>query len=127
MSEPTAAYIPGVCNINREEIARRRTWRDIGATITVVLTAGLFIISSDRWLRLLVFLPAYVGAIGYLQTKNKFCVSYAASGLQNATEGNKKAQAVDKSARALDQAKARNMNIQAAIIALLITAVAVAI
>lgn len=119
------AYVPGVCNINREEIAYRRKWRNIGVIATVILAVLLVVISNNRWLRLVVFLPAFIGAIGYLQTKNKFCVSYAASGLQNATDGSTHADKVAVAAHKLDQAKARTMNIQATITALLVTAVIV--
>lgn len=128
MTDSTAqAYVPGVCNINREEIAYRRKYRNIGLIVTVLLAVGLFFISSNRWLRLLVFLPAFVGFINYLQTKNHFCVSYAASGLQNATEGSKEAAKVADEAHKLDQAKARKMNMQATVASLLVTALAVAI
>ncbi|HWT55908.1 MAG TPA: hypothetical protein VN031_02655 [Candidatus Microsaccharimonas sp.] len=120
------AYVPGVCNINRDEIAYRRKWRNIGAVSTIVLTVTLFIVSSNRWIRLSIFLPAFIAAIGYLQAKNKFCVSYAASGLQNAAEDSTKADKVSKEAHKLDQAKARKMNIQAALVALAITVLAVA-
>ena len=121
------AYVPGVCNINREEIAFRSKWRNIGLITALALAVILLIISDNRWLRLVVFLPAMIGTINYLQTKNRFCVSYAAAGLQNATEGSKEAAKVADDARALDKAKARKMNIQAAVAALFITATAVAI
>jgi uncharacterized membrane protein len=121
------AYVPGICNINREEVAYRRKWRNIGAATTIILAVLLFVLTSNRWIRLVVFLPAFIGAIGYLQTKNKFCVSYAASGLQNAAEGSPKADKVAEAAHKLDQAKARKMNSQAAIAALLITVIIVAI
>lgn len=121
------AYVPGVCNINREEIAFRRKWRNIGAVVTVVLAVGLYLLSDNRWLRVLTFLPAFIAAIGYLQTKNKFCVSYAASGLQNATDGNKQADKVAADAHAMDQRKARKMNLQAALVAVLVTALVVAV
>lgn len=123
----TDAYVPGVCNINREEVAFRRKWRNIGVITTAVLIIALFVISENRWLRLIVFLPAFIAAVGYLQTKNKFCVSYAASGMQNASEGSKQADKVAADAHKLDQAKARKMNIQAAAAALLVAAIAVAI
>lgn len=122
-----SAYIPGVCNINREEIAYRRKWRNIGAISTVVLAIILFVVSDNRWLRLAVFLPAFIAAIGHLQAQNKFCVSYAASGLQNAAEGSTQANRVTKAAHQLDRAKARKMNVQAALMALAITVLAVAV
>ena len=128
MTEQTAqAYIPGVCNINRQEIAYRRKWRNIGVIVTVLLAVALVLVSDNRWLRVVVFLPSLVAAINYLQTKNHFCVSYAAAGLQNATEGSKEAVKVADESRKLDQAKARKMNTQAAVAALLVTALTVAV
>ena len=105
MAEQSQAYVPGVCNINREEIAYRRKWGDIAAIVTVVLTVLLFVLSDNRWLRLIVFLPASLGAVNYLQAKNKFCVSYAAAGFQNAAEGSKKAEKVSAEAHELDREK----------------------
>ena len=125
--QSTQTYIPGVCNINREEIAFRRKWRNIGVIVTVLLAAILFVLSANRWLRILIFLPAFVAAINYLQTKNRFCVSYAASGLQNASEGSTKADKVAADAHQLDQAKARKMNMQAGVAALIVTAAALAV
>ena len=124
----TTAYIPGVCNINRAEIAYRRKWAFIGLGLTVVIAAMLFALHVNRWVRVVLFLPAFIAAIGYLQTKNKFCVTYGAAGQQNAAEGSAKAQAVtDAVAAAKDKAKARTMNAQAAIAAVIVAAVAIAV
>ena len=121
------SYVPGVCNINREEIDYRRKWRNIGAITTVVLAVALIVLSDNRWVRLAVYLPALIAAANYLQVKNKFCVSYAASGMENATEGSKSAKKVAEDAHKLDKAKARKMNVQANLAAVLVTALAVAV
>ncbi len=123
----TSAYVPGVCNINYAEIKRRRNAGYFGLILFVVVAAILFVVDANRWFKLILFLPAFIAAIGFLQAKNKFCVGYAASGLQNATEGNTEAQAVEAAARAIDKARARRINLQAAAIALVVTAVSVVI
>jgi len=52
----------------------------------------------------------FVSAIGFLQAKNKFCVGYAAAGLQNADEGSNDATKVlDTSAHTKDKQRTRKM------------------
>jgi hypothetical protein len=122
------AYVPGICNINHAEIAYRRKAGYAGLVAFVVIAAVLFGLSANRYTRLVLFLPAFIAAIGFLQAKNKFCVAYGAAGQQNATDGVAKAIAVaDKAARAKDKQRARHMNLQAAGISVLITALFVLI
>lgn len=116
MSEATP-YIPGVCNINTKEVAYRRKWRNIGFVSAVVLFAILLIIGANRYVRLVEFLPLFIGMVGYYQTKHRFCVSYAASGLQNAAEDSEKARGVSDKDALVDKAFARHINIKSAAIA----------
>ena len=126
MATNTSTYVPGVCNINREEIAYRRKAGHLGLTIAVVLLVGLIIIHGNRWFRIIEFFPVFLAAIGYLQAKYKFCVGYGAAGQQNAAEGSTKASIItDTVAVAKDKARAHRMNLQAAAIAVLITAIIV--
>lgn len=120
-----SAYIPGVCNINREEIAARRKAGYIGLSASVVVLALSFMLTDIRWWRVLVALPAFIAAIGFLQAKNKFCVGYGASGRQNAEPGSTQAHTVT-SADALlkDKRRVQIMNMQAVVLALIITAMA---
>jgi uncharacterized membrane protein (UPF0136 family) len=122
------AYIPGVCNINRAEIASRRKAGYFGLSLLIVVAAVLFAVSANRWIRIVLFVPAFIAAIGYLQSKNHFCVSFAASGLQNATEGSDTATKIaGTAAHTKDKAKARRMNLQAAAFGLVIAALFVAV
>ena len=115
------AYVPGVCNINYEEIAYRRKWRNIGFIAAFFLFGFLIVLGTNRYARLGVFLPLFIGFVGYYQVKNRFCVSYAASGMQNATDGSKTASKVSKENAAKDKAKARKMNLQALGASIIIT------
>jgi hypothetical protein len=122
----TPIYVPGVCNINTEEIARRRKIGHVGAAALMILFIVLFATSLSRYVRIILLIPAFLSATGYLQARNKFCVGYASAGQQNATEGSKAASSIkDKSAIATDKKKARVMNIQALLIAVVIVIVAV--
>lgn len=114
-------YIPGVCNINMVEVAYRRKWRNIGLISALVLLAILLVMGANRFARLGVFLPLFIGMVGYYQTKHRFCVSYGASGLQNAKAGSTTASKVTPEQAALDKSFARKINTKAALISVGLT------
>ena len=78
-----SAYRAGACNIGPAEIRRRRDAGILGVAATVVLAAALVAMAAPAWARLLVFFPAAGAAIGFLQARMRFCVSFAVSGLRN--------------------------------------------
>jgi hypothetical protein len=109
----TDAYIPGVCNINRKEIANRRMIGFISLAVLIVLLAILVFSGVTRWLRLIIALPAIIMISGFLQARNHFCVGYAGAGQQNATEGSDKAvEVIEDAARKADKKRASTMNRQ---------------
>lgn len=111
-------YIPGVCNINHAEIAYRRKAGYYGLVATLIVFGVLYTFDVNSWFRLVIFASAFVATIGFLQSKNKFCVAYGAAGTQNATDGSEVATSVtDKKAVLRDKIKARSMNLQAVVIA----------
>jgi hypothetical protein len=127
MSDSTA-YVPGVCNINNEEISKRRKVGHIGLAVFLVVLIALLLISVTRYSRIILFFPAYLSATGYLQAKNKFCVGYGRAGLQNADPGSVKASQVTESdAIAADKRRTQQMNLEAALIAIVATALTLAI
>ena len=115
------AYIPGICNINHQEIKRRRNAGYFGLVLFVAVALPLVLVEINHWARLIVFVPAFIAAIGLMQAQQKFCVSYAASGLQNANEDSTEARAVQDSQKIIDKARARRMNFQAAALAVFAT------
>ncbi len=122
-----STYIPGVCNINKEEIAYRKKAGYFGLGASVVVITILLVLDANQYLRLIAFFPVFVTAIGFLQAKNKFCVAYGAAGKQNATDGGKVSQIKDRLAISGDKVKARRMNLQALAISLVATIVLVLI
>jgi hypothetical protein len=76
-------YIPGVCNIGRSEIRMRRIFGWIGFGVALILWAGFIICEIRAPWRLLLFFPAFVAAIGYLQAKWHFCAHFGLGGVFN--------------------------------------------
>jgi len=123
--ENNSSYVPGVCNINPKEVAYRKKAAIAGFAIAAVVLIGLLFTNVNPIIRgVIVFLPLFVGVIGYFQVKNSFCVSYGAKGQQNATAGSEKASEVTEvDAKQADKRKARSMNLQAFVISLIMSIV----
>ncbi len=121
-------YVPGVCNINIAEIKSRRTAGHIGLALTLVIGVVLIALDANRYARFILFIPIFIAAIGYLQARNKFCVGYGSAGMQRTDEQSHEATTVtDASAVTADKARARNLNLQAFTIAIVVTALALAL
>jgi hypothetical protein len=73
-------YIPGVCNIGVGEIKKRRALGWIGLAATIVLWTTFIVLTSPAPWRLLLFVPALLAALGFLQSKQGFCVKYGFDG-----------------------------------------------
>lgn len=109
-------YTPGVCNINPEEVRNRKQAFYIGSAAAVSLLGILLILDVSAVVGLLIFLPAWVAAIGYVQSKYKFCVGFAGAGKYSS--GSKLGQIanVDKKRNYLaDKFRAKQLNRQAQI------------
>lgn len=103
-----------MCNINQAEIAYRKKAMWFGIELTTGLFLVAIILPISVWARLILIVPIYIASIGYLQVVYKFCVAYGASGKQNAREGSDVASnVVDSKARAIDKTKARDLNLRA--------------
>ncbi|GAA2000793.1 hypothetical protein [Microbacterium ulmi] len=110
------AYQPGVCNIGPAEIRRRRASGYVGLAVSVLFLALAFALAWPAPWRLLVALPAFLSAQGFLQAAFHFCVGFASRGLFNFGELGQEETVHEAEFRRKDQRKA-----------LLITALAFAI
>ena len=100
-------YVPGVCNIGPAEIRLRRWTGHIGLGATVFLIGSYIGMATDPTSRLLIFFPAAVSALGYLQAQMHFCAQFGLAGLFNVSETFGKRESVDQRAfRRKDQQKA---------------------
>lgn len=115
-------YIPGICNIGYEEIARRKQigWMWVGVTVVMWLLSILLNV-PPLW-RLILFIPATISAIGFLQAYMKFCANFGLRGVFNfgTTEG-KKDTILQSEFRAKDRRKAWQIIIYSVIIGIVVT------
>jgi hypothetical protein len=123
----TDVYVPGVCNIGPAEIRRRRAsgWLGTGLAVAFIAVA-LARDWSPEW-RLLVFLPVFLAAQGFLQAAFHFCVGFASRGLFNFGELGGEESVVDAQFRRADQRKAVKITTYAFLIASAVTVVVVLI
>jgi hypothetical protein len=120
-----ADYQPGVCNIGPAEIARRRRAGHVGVIATVVAFAILVAIGAPPLARLILILPAAVGASGYLQASLKFCAGFGSRGIFNFGDVGTTEKVGDDAARALDRAKANRIMLASFVIGIGVAVVAV--
>lgn len=111
-----------MCNINTAEVAYRKRAMWFGIIVSASLLTVFLLFPIPAILRISLFLPIYVAAIGYLQVKNKFCVAYGSSGKQNAQEGSVDAKDVlSVDAKSADKKKSLQMNKQAFVLSFALT------
>lgn len=117
-------YTPGVCNIGDAEIRRRRNSGTFGLIgFLVVLIALVATGASSTWY-LLLFLPAFAAASGYVQAAYRFCYYFGFSSLFNFGALGEQNRIDDDGARQRDRAKAIRVLATTALIAAGVTLIA---
>lgn len=76
-------YMPGACNIGRSEIRRRELLGWIGLLATVIVYSLLVFFDIPRIWRLVIFIPATLAALGFLQARMHFCAYLGMRGVFN--------------------------------------------
>ncbi len=76
-------YVPGVCNIGQAEIKKRRQFGWYGLIATIALWALFWLFRVPAPWRLFLFLPAAMGATGFLQAALHFCAGFGSRGVYN--------------------------------------------
>ena len=119
----SSEYIAGSCNIGKGEVRRRKYVALIGAVITLTTATTLFTTDQSRIARLSIFIPAIIFAIGFVQSRKKFCLAYGLAGTFNfGGLGDVKRVQSDEDRRA-DRKTALSILAQSAMIAIAITGV----
>ena len=99
-------YIPGSCNIGPQERKLRKAGGWIGTAVFLGLLVWFHLASFPKWADFFLFIPALVGAIGFLQYYSHFCVNFGLRGLMNVDkEAFKTEQVVQPEYRRLDRQK----------------------
>ena len=77
------SYVPGTCNLGKEEIRRRQFVALIGLILSISSLIGLISVDAQPMARVSLFLPLMVFAIGFIQSRKKFCLAYGLMGTFN--------------------------------------------
>ena len=114
-------YIAGSCNIGKGEIRRRQFVALIGLILTITTVIGLINVSAERSARLGVFVPAMIFAIGFIQSRRKFCLAFGLMGTFNFGSLGKLSKVASPEDRKADRKTAISILVQALSLALVIT------
>ena len=120
-------YIAGSCNIGKGEIRRRKFVALIGAAITLTTATTLFVPDQSRVTRLSIFIPAIIFAIGFVQSRKKFCLAYGLAGTFNFGGLGDVKRVQSNEDRKADRKTALSILAQSAMLAVAITAVVFAL
>jgi hypothetical protein len=117
----SAEYIPGTCNLGKSEVRRRQIVALIGAAFSI--SSGVTLASSDVSTigKFSVFLPLMVFAIGFVQSRKKFCLAYGFAGTFNLGKMGEISKVQNPADRAADRKTALVILAQSAALALALT------
>jgi len=118
----TDHYVAGACNIGPEEIQRRLRAGWGGVTVFALMLFFLMNakVGQPTWY-LILFLPAFAAAAGFVQAAYRFCFYFGFSSLFNFDRAGERHRVVDAAARKQDRAKALRVFSLSALIAVAVT------
>ena len=114
-------YIPGTCNIGKGEIRRRQLVALLGLFLTVSSMTALISTDAATSAKFSIFLPALVFAIGFVQSRKKFCLAYGFAGTFNFGKLGQISRVASAAERNADRATASKILAQSVLLALIIT------
>jgi len=116
-------YIPGTCNIGKSEIKRRQSVALIGAIATIAWAIFLILKVDSRALRFSTFIPAMIFAVGWIQSRRKFCLAFGFMGAFNFGKAGTLSKVQSEEDKAADRSTALSILSQALILAIAITGI----
>ena len=116
-------YIPGSCNIGNGEVRRRQLVAIFGLFLTSFSAVTILATDQSRNSRLSIFVPALIFAIGFVQSRKKFCLAYGLAGTFNFGKLGQISKVQSTEDRKADRKTAVLILFQSAALAALITAV----
>ena len=76
-------YISGVCNIGPSEIQQRKRVAIGGLFALVISYISLVVAGASTSARFVLFVPAMIASVGYVQARKKFCLAFGFMGTFN--------------------------------------------
>jgi hypothetical protein len=114
-------YIAGTCNIGKAEVRQRQVVALIGLFLSVSALVGFITTDAAPSIRLGIFLPLTVFAIGWVQSRKRFCLAYGFMGTFNFGRLGKISRVADKAALAADRKTAITILVQSLALAAVLT------
>jgi hypothetical protein len=119
----SSEYVAGSCNIGKGEIRRRQTVALIGLFLIFFSASTILGTEQPRSVRLSIFLPAMIFAVGFVQARKKFCLAYGLAGTFNFGKLGSITKVQSEQDKKADRKTAINIFVQSALLAGAITLV----
>ena len=116
-------YIPGTCNLGKAEVRSRQIVALVGLVATLILATGLIASSTPQASGLTLFAPLMVFAVGFVQSRRKFCLAYGLAGTFNLGKLGQISKVANPEDKAADRKTALSILAQATALALGLTGV----
>jgi len=116
-------YIAGSCNIGTREIMRRRIVALSGLLFAVITATAVLSADSPKSARWALFVPLLVAAIGWIQSRRKFCLAYGLAGTFNFGRMGDIKRVIDPISRNADRKTALTILLQSIALAFAVTLV----
>lgn len=120
---PETQYVPGSCNIGKGEVRRRQLVALVGLFFSISTLLTFNTVDAPREIRLGIFFPFLVTAIGFVQSRSKFCLAYGFAGTFNIGKIGDIKRVTSKEDRQADRVTALKILGKSFLLALLATAV----
>lgn len=114
-------YIPGTCNLGKAEVRSRQIVALVGLVSSLILATGLIASSAPQASGLTLFAPLMVFAVGFIQSRRKFCLAYGLAGTFNLGKLGQISKVANPEDRAADRKTALSILAQATALALGLT------
>jgi hypothetical protein len=118
----TYSYVPGTCNLGKDEIRRRQVVALIGAALTIISFSGLVVADIANSARWSLFAPLMIFSVGFIQSRKKFCLAYGLLGTFNLGKLGDISRVQSAEDRKADRKTALTIFIQSALLALALSA-----
>lgn len=117
----SSEYVAGSCNIGKGEIKRRQTIALLGVFLIFFSASTILGTDQGRSVRLSIFIPAMIFAVGFIQARKKFCLAYGLAGTFNFAKLGSISKVQNEEDKKVDRKTAINILIQSAALASAIT------
>ena len=114
-------YIPGTCNLGKAEVRSRQIVALVGLVASLILATALIASSAPRASGLTLFAPLMVFAVGFIQSRRKFCLAYGLAGTFNLGKLGQISKVANPEDKAADRKTALSILAQATALALGLT------